>query len=75
MKVEYDEIHRAGLVLQLDCPDLAFTRHRIGVDSLEDFRRFVGLHVEAIDHATRTTAASPASRDRRRSTRRSCGRS
>jgi 5-methyltetrahydropteroyltriglutamate--homocysteine methyltransferase len=53
MKVEYDEIHRAGLVLQLDCPDLAFTRHRIGAESIEDFRRFVRLHVEAIDHATR----------------------
>src|SRR3954470_13940104 len=53
MKVEYDEIHRAGLVLQLDCPDLAFTRHRIGAESLEEFRRFVRLHVEAIDHATR----------------------
>src|SRR3954471_15626325 len=53
MKVEYNEIHRAGLVLQLDCPDLAFTRHRIGAESLEDFRRFVRLHVEAIDHATR----------------------
>jgi 5-methyltetrahydropteroyltriglutamate--homocysteine methyltransferase len=53
MKVEYDEIHRAGLVLQLDCPDLAFTRHRIGAESVDDFRRFVRLHVEAIDHATR----------------------
>jgi 5-methyltetrahydropteroyltriglutamate--homocysteine methyltransferase len=53
MKVEYDEIHRAGLVLQLDCPDLAMTRHRVGADSVEDFRRFVALHVEAIDHATR----------------------
>jgi 5-methyltetrahydropteroyltriglutamate--homocysteine methyltransferase len=53
MKVEYDEIHRAGLVLQLDCPDLAFTRHRVGAESLEDFRRLVRLHVEAIDHATR----------------------
>jgi 5-methyltetrahydropteroyltriglutamate--homocysteine methyltransferase len=53
MKVEYDEIHRAGIVLQLDCPDLAITRHRVGADSLDDFRRFVALHVEAIDHATR----------------------
>jgi 5-methyltetrahydropteroyltriglutamate--homocysteine methyltransferase len=26
MKQEYDEIHRAGIVLQLDCPDLAMTR-------------------------------------------------
>src|SRR3954453_18160233 len=38
MKVEYDEIHRAGLVLQLDCPALAFPRHWIGADSLDDFR-------------------------------------
>jgi 5-methyltetrahydropteroyltriglutamate--homocysteine methyltransferase len=53
MKAEYDEIHRAGLVLQLDCPDLAITRHRIGAESVEDFRRFVALHIEAIDHATR----------------------
>jgi 5-methyltetrahydropteroyltriglutamate--homocysteine methyltransferase len=53
MKAEYDEIHRAGLVLQLDCPDLAITRHRIGAESVEDFRRFVALHMEAIDHATR----------------------
>jgi 5-methyltetrahydropteroyltriglutamate--homocysteine methyltransferase len=53
MKVEYDEIHRGGLVLQLDCPDLALTRHRVGAESIEDFRRFVRLHVEAINHATR----------------------
>jgi 5-methyltetrahydropteroyltriglutamate--homocysteine methyltransferase len=53
MKTEYDEIHRAGLVLQLDCPDLAMTRHRIGAETVEDFRRFVALHVAAIDHATR----------------------
>jgi 5-methyltetrahydropteroyltriglutamate--homocysteine methyltransferase len=53
MKAEYDEIHRAGVLLQLDCPDLALGRHRVGAESIEDFRRFVRLHVEAIDHATR----------------------
>jgi 5-methyltetrahydropteroyltriglutamate--homocysteine methyltransferase len=53
MKTEYDEIHRAGIVLQLDCPDLAFTCERIGAATVEEFRRFVALHVEAIDHATR----------------------
>jgi 5-methyltetrahydropteroyltriglutamate--homocysteine methyltransferase len=52
MKAEYDEIHRAGLVLQLDCPDLASTRHRYG-ESLEEFRSRVKLHIEALDHATR----------------------
>jgi 5-methyltetrahydropteroyltriglutamate--homocysteine methyltransferase len=57
MKVEYDEIHRGGLVLQLDCPDLAVTRHRIGAETVDDFRRFVRLHVEAINHATRDIPA------------------
>jgi 5-methyltetrahydropteroyltriglutamate--homocysteine methyltransferase len=53
MKTEYDEIHRAGLVLQLDCPDLALTRDRIGAETIEEFRRYVRLHLDAIDHATR----------------------
>jgi 5-methyltetrahydropteroyltriglutamate--homocysteine methyltransferase len=52
MKVEYDEVHRAGLVLQLDCPDLAAARHR-GGQSLEEFRRMAKLHIEALNHATR----------------------
>jgi 5-methyltetrahydropteroyltriglutamate--homocysteine methyltransferase len=53
MKAEYDEIHRAGIVLQLDCPDLAMTRQMNLSESLEDFRRRARLHVEAINHATR----------------------
>jgi 5-methyltetrahydropteroyltriglutamate--homocysteine methyltransferase len=52
MKIEYDEIHRAGIVLQLDCPDLAASRHRDG-ESLDEFRRRVRLHLDAIAHATR----------------------
>lgn len=52
MKTEYDEIHRAGFVLQLDCPDLAGPRHRYG-ESLEEFRRQVTLHIEVLNHATR----------------------
>ena len=27
MKTEYDAIYRAGLLLQIDCPDLAMNRH------------------------------------------------
>ncbi len=53
MKTEYDEIHRSGLVLQLDCPDLAMTRHMQPDESLDDFRRRARLHVDAINHATR----------------------
>jgi 5-methyltetrahydropteroyltriglutamate--homocysteine methyltransferase len=52
MKPEYDEIHAAGIVLQLDCPDLAMTRH-LQSESLEDFRRRTRVNVEAINHATR----------------------
>ncbi len=57
MKAEYDEIHQAGLVLQLDCPDLAMARHMTGDESLEEFRRRAKLHVEAINHATRDIPA------------------
>jgi 5-methyltetrahydropteroyltriglutamate--homocysteine methyltransferase len=52
MKVEYDEIHRAGIVLQLDCPDLAMSGHMLG-ESLDDFRARAHMNVEAIGHATR----------------------
>ncbi len=57
MKTEYDEIHRSGLVLQLDCPDLAMTRHMQPDESLDDFRRRARLHVDAINHATRDIPA------------------
>jgi len=56
MKVEYDEIHRAGMVLQLDCPDLAMSGHMLG-ESLEDFRARARVNVEAINHATRDIPA------------------
>jgi 5-methyltetrahydropteroyltriglutamate--homocysteine methyltransferase len=52
MKTEYDEIHRAGLVLQLDCPDLAMSGHMQGED-LDAFRSRAKVNVEAINHATR----------------------
>jgi len=52
MKVEYDEIHRAGIVLQLDCPDLAMSGHMLG-ESLNEFRARARVNVEAIAHATR----------------------
>jgi 5-methyltetrahydropteroyltriglutamate--homocysteine methyltransferase len=52
MKVEYDEIHQAGIVLQLDCPDLAGSGHMFG-ESLDDFRVRARVNVEAINHATR----------------------
>jgi 5-methyltetrahydropteroyltriglutamate--homocysteine methyltransferase len=47
MKAEYDAIHRAGFVLQLDCPELAMGRHS------GDFGRMAPVHIEALNHATR----------------------
>jgi 5-methyltetrahydropteroyltriglutamate--homocysteine methyltransferase len=53
MKEEYDAIGQAGLVLQLDCPDLAGTwEANPGLDERE-FRKQVALRLAALDHATR----------------------
>ncbi|HET8631170.1 MAG TPA: cobalamin-independent methionine synthase II family protein [Thermomicrobiales bacterium] len=52
MKVEYDAIHQAGFVLQVDCPDLAMGRHiQFAGLSLADFRRNAELHVAALNRA------------------------
>jgi 5-methyltetrahydropteroyltriglutamate--homocysteine methyltransferase len=54
MKREYEAIVAAGLVLQLDCPDLALSRHTIFRHlSLEDFRKEISMHVDALNHAVR----------------------
>jgi 5-methyltetrahydropteroyltriglutamate--homocysteine methyltransferase len=49
MREEYEAIHKAGFVLQLDCPDLAMTAP--GAESLESFRAQMELNVEALNHA------------------------
>jgi len=52
MRREYELIHARGLVLQLDCPDLAMERVRFFQDEpLERFLAAVELHVEAINQA------------------------
>jgi 5-methyltetrahydropteroyltriglutamate--homocysteine methyltransferase len=54
MRDEYRAIVDAGFILQLDCPDLAMSRHNRFVDrSLDDFRNVVQLHVDVINEATR----------------------
>jgi 5-methyltetrahydropteroyltriglutamate--homocysteine methyltransferase len=53
MRVEYEAVANAGLLLQIDCPDLAMGRHIQFADrSLEDFRSEARLNVEALNHAT-----------------------
>jgi 5-methyltetrahydropteroyltriglutamate--homocysteine methyltransferase len=54
MKTEYDAIHQAGFVLQVDTPDLALSRPGFfGHLSLEEFRKVITTHVEALNEATR----------------------
>jgi 5-methyltetrahydropteroyltriglutamate--homocysteine methyltransferase len=49
---EYELIHARGLVLQVDCPDLAMERTRFfQKDSMERFQAMVALHVDAINRA------------------------
>jgi 5-methyltetrahydropteroyltriglutamate--homocysteine methyltransferase len=52
MRVEYRAIHAAGLVLQIDCPDLAMGAHmEYAGATLKELRRNLALHVEALNHA------------------------
>ena len=52
MAEEYRTIVDAGLYLQLDCPDLALSRHMLFADkSDEEFVRIAETHVEALNGA------------------------
>lgn len=54
MRPEYEAIVGAGLILQLDSPDLGLGRHMIFKDrSDEDYQRLARMHVEVLNHATR----------------------
>lgn len=58
MKQEYDAIHAAGFLLQLDCPDLAMGRHFQFADAgLDAFKRQARVNVAALNHATRDIPA------------------
>jgi 5-methyltetrahydropteroyltriglutamate--homocysteine methyltransferase len=52
MRTEYETVAAAGIVLQIDCPDLAMGRHIQYADlSLEEFRKRAAMHIEALNHA------------------------
>lgn len=52
MREEYRTIVDAGLILQLDCPDLALSRHMLFADlSDAEFVKIAQGHVEALNHA------------------------
>jgi len=57
MRHEYETVTKAGIVLQIDCPDLGMGRHiQYGDLSLEEFRKRARLHVEALNHAVANIA-------------------
>ncbi len=52
MRTEYEAIHRAGFLLQVDCPDLAMNRHIQFADlTTKEFRKHAAMQIEALNHA------------------------
>jgi 5-methyltetrahydropteroyltriglutamate--homocysteine methyltransferase len=52
MREEYQAIVAAGFLLQVDCPDLAMSRHTMFQDLTEaEFLKRIAFHVEALNHA------------------------
>lgn len=58
MREEYEAIVGAGLLLQVDCPDLGLGRHTLFKECpLQDFERMAATHVEVLNHALRNCPA------------------
>lgn len=58
MRAEYELITSAGLLLQIDAPDLAMGRHTMyRHHTAEDFLRSAARHVEVLNHALRNVPA------------------
>jgi 5-methyltetrahydropteroyltriglutamate--homocysteine methyltransferase len=52
MRHEYETIANSGVVLQIDCPDLAMGRHiQYAQLSVAEFRKKAALHIEVLNHA------------------------
>ena len=59
MRVEYEAIVKAGLVLQIDCPDLAMARHTGFQDLTElEFLKRAEHQVEVLNHALRNVPST-----------------
>jgi len=55
---EYESIVAAGIVLQIDAPDLAMGRHTMYRDrSLQEFEALAARHIEVLNHALRNVPA------------------
>jgi len=54
LRVEYEGIVSAGLLVQIDAPDLAMGRHTMYRDrTVEEFLRLAAIHIEVLNHALR----------------------
>jgi len=52
MRAEYETVAKAGITLQIDCPDLAMGRHiQYASLSVKEFRKRARIHVDALNHA------------------------
>jgi 5-methyltetrahydropteroyltriglutamate--homocysteine methyltransferase len=59
MQIEYEAIVKAGIVLQIDCPDLAMARHTGFQDLTEtEFLERAEHQVDVLNHALRNIPAS-----------------
>ncbi len=57
LRHEYEAIANAGIILQVDCPDLAMGRHTQFRDlDLNGFRKAMELNIAALNHATANIA-------------------
>ena len=58
LRAEYEAIVNAGIILQIDAPDLAMGRHTMYRDrSLEEFEVLAARHIEVLNHALRNVPA------------------
>jgi 5-methyltetrahydropteroyltriglutamate--homocysteine methyltransferase len=58
LQSEYEAIVHAGIILQIDAPDLAMGRHTMYRDrTLEEFETLAARHIEVLNHALRNVEA------------------
>jgi 5-methyltetrahydropteroyltriglutamate--homocysteine methyltransferase len=58
LRAEYEPIVAAGVILQIDAPDLAMGRHTMYRDrSLAEFATLAARHIEVLNHALRNVPA------------------
>ena len=58
MRPEYEAIVAAGVLLQIDSPDLGLGRHMMYKDRSDDeYLQLIGRHVEVLNHALRNVPA------------------